>query len=360
MVRRAPMIKVIVAALGLAVTASVAMTHRTPRKSAKREASLLTGEAATARPAAPAHSARAWNAQLHQTSALPLFFEANAGQTDPRVRYLTRAAGYRLFVTPREAVFAIRPPRVPGAASAGVGEAARSAVVRLQFDGAMRARGAANLRVDAGETQLSDRPRPPPDGIVASLPTCVSLNGNLWPGIDLVYHGKSGSDGTRPEGRPPARIPRAIRSTLVGADRAEVDSSGTLTLSAAGRQLRLLKPGIYQTLDGARKAVGGGYVIHRAGHNRDAKPVYRIGFRLASYDKRRALIIDPVVTYAYVSYLGGSLIDIGDAVAVDRASGHIYVSGQTDSPDFPISANAYQKKCKGCVWPDSRARSSPN
>ena len=71
------------------------------------------------------------------------------------------------------------------------------------------------------------------------------------------------------------------------------------------------------------------------------------------------LIIDPVVTYNYVSYLGGSLIDIGDAVAVDQTSGHIYVSGQTDSPDFPISAPPIRRFARDASWPDSPARSSP-
>ena len=110
----------------------------------------------------------------------------------------------------------------------------------------------------------------------------------------------------------------------------------------------MLKPGVYQSFDGVRKTISGSYLVSRIGRPGNRKPIYRISFRLASYDKRRPLIIDPVVTYNYASYLGGSLIDIGDAVAVDPASGHLYVSGQTDSPDFPISARAYQNLCKGC------------
>src|ERR1700683_4196130 len=31
---------------------------------------------------------------------LPLFFEANEGQTDPSVRFLTRSGGYTMFLTP--------------------------------------------------------------------------------------------------------------------------------------------------------------------------------------------------------------------------------------------------------------------
>ena len=39
---------------------------------------------------------------------LPLSFEPNHGQTDARVKFLARASGCTLFVTPDEAVFAGR------------------------------------------------------------------------------------------------------------------------------------------------------------------------------------------------------------------------------------------------------------
>jgi hypothetical protein len=37
-----------------------------------------------------------------------LGFEANQGQTDPRVKFLSRGAGYTLFLTDNEAVFSMR------------------------------------------------------------------------------------------------------------------------------------------------------------------------------------------------------------------------------------------------------------
>src|SRR6202453_1827254 len=39
---------------------------------------------------------------------VPLFFEANEGQTDPSVRYLTRSDGYTMFLTPTETVLVER------------------------------------------------------------------------------------------------------------------------------------------------------------------------------------------------------------------------------------------------------------
>jgi len=42
----------------------------------------------------------------NQFGKLPLRFEANAGQTDARVRFLARGAGYTVFFTGTEAVVA--------------------------------------------------------------------------------------------------------------------------------------------------------------------------------------------------------------------------------------------------------------
>jgi hypothetical protein len=41
---------------------------------------------------------------------LPLSFEANQGQTDRRVKFLSRGSGYSLFLTGSEAVLSLRKP----------------------------------------------------------------------------------------------------------------------------------------------------------------------------------------------------------------------------------------------------------
>ncbi len=39
---------------------------------------------------------------------IPLYFEPNEGQSDPQVKFISRGSGYSLFLTPAEAVFALR------------------------------------------------------------------------------------------------------------------------------------------------------------------------------------------------------------------------------------------------------------
>jgi Beta-propeller repeat len=48
----------------------------------------------------------------------------------------------------------------------------------------------------------------------------------------------------------------------------------------------------------------------------------------------------------YSTFLGGSNFDSGGDIAVDRA-GHAYVTGRTDSPDFPTTPGAFQPTRRG-------------
>ena len=48
----------------------------------------------------------------------------------------------------------------------------------------------------------------------------------------------------------------------------------------------------------------------------------------------------------YSTYLGGSGVDRGQAIAVD-SSGAAYVTGYTSSSDFPTSTGAYQTTLNG-------------
>jgi hypothetical protein len=60
---------------------------------------------------------------------------------------------------------------------------------------------------------------------------------------------------------------------------------------------------------------------------------YEISFQIAPFDHSRPLIIDPVLSYS--TYLGGTNLDYAYGIAVDSA-GNAYVTGATDSLDFPV------------------------
>ncbi len=72
----------------------------------------------------------------------------------------------------------------------------------------------------------------------------------------------------------------------------------------------------------------------------------RVGFELAKFDRRRPLVIDPVLSYS--TYLGGSGTDAAYGIAVDP-SGNAYVAGLTFSTNFPTS-NAFQSSYGGGTY----------
>ena len=67
------------------------------------------------------------------------------------------------------------------------------------------------------------------------------------------------------------------------------------------------------------------------------------GFACDDYDPSLPLVIDPLL---YSTYLGHSERDYGYDVAVD-AFGDVYVTGTTDSPGFPTTAGAFNRTHMG-------------
>ncbi len=84
------------------------------------------------------------------------------------------------------------------------------------------------------------------------------------------------------------------------------------------KQLRIHKPVVYQS-----RTIDARYVIVSD---------HEVAFQLGEYDPSQTLTIDPVISYS--TYLGGTSFDSGKGIAVD-AAGNAYVTGQTSSIDFP-------------------------
>ena len=264
--------------------------------------------------------------RMARYGSLPLSFEANQGQTDSRVNFLSRGSAYTVFLTSEEAVLQLRS-----------NSESNGAVLR------MRLLGANSHAIAKGENKLpgktnyfigKDRAR-----WHANVPTFsrVEYNG-VYPGVNLVYHGNQGQLEYDLIVAPWAD-PDSISIQFEGAP-LEIDSAGDLLLD--GEEIRFHRPVAYQyardnegTETRNRRFVDSHFVLR--GKN-------RIGFELAPYDHTRPLVIDPVLVYS--TYLGGSFPDQALAVAVDSA-GSAYVTGITCSADFPVTAGAYQRSHKG-------------
>ncbi len=253
----------------------------------------------------------------------PLSFEANRGQSDPQVKFLSRGHGYSLFLTDSAAVLALSKPE-PGKAGG-----ANTDVVRMEFAGANH-----GLRVD-GREQLPGNANyflgNDPAQWHSNIPTYAKVNyAGVYPGIDLAYYGNQrqlefdflvspGAD------------PKAIRLHFAGAEKVSIDKAGDLTVSARNGEITFHKPVIYQTADGRREPIEGTFAL-RAGNT--------VGFTLGNYDHSRELTIDPVL--AYSTYFGGNADDTVTGLAVD-SEGSAYITGEVVSTNFPVTPSAYQK-----------------
>ena len=166
----------------------------------------------------------------------------------------------------------------------------------------------------------------------------------VYPGIDLVYYGNQrqleydfvvapGSD------------PGAIGVSFAGASKMRLDrQTGDLILSTNKGDVRFHKPVAYQTEGGQdeqassaepKSFVESSFVL-------DARN--RVTFQLGTYDHSKALVIDP--TLGYSTYLGGTGNDYATAIAVD-STGSAYVTGYTQSTNFPTTSGSFQTTCGG-------------
>jgi uncharacterized protein (TIGR03437 family) len=159
--------------------------------------------------------------------------------------------------------------------------------------------------------------------------------GGVYPGVSLVFHG-SERQLEHDFIVDPGADPNAIRLRMTGASRWKIDSRGDLVASAGGAEIRWHKPVVYQEDNGRRTEIPGRYT---------RRPGNRIGFAIGPYDRSKTLVIDPVLSIAFATYIGGSNYDYTGSVGVD-AAGNVYVAGATLSTDYP-TANALQKAYAG-------------
>jgi photosystem II stability/assembly factor-like uncharacterized protein len=249
-----------------------------------------------------AHSPIETNAPYGQ---LPVYFEANRGQTDARFQFIARGRHHGVYLAPAEAVVALVRPNATESAAR---------FLRMSFPGANSRATAAGLEPLPGGVNYfrgSD-----PSKWQTGVPTFARVRfASLYPGIDLVYHGNArqleydfivapGAD------------PRAIVLQLEGADRIQLSAEGELILEAAGSRVFQHKPVVYQTVAGSRREVPGQYEL--TGNS--------VRFAVGQYDTNLPLVIDPILSYS--TYLGASRTDVGWSIAVDN-SGRAHIAGET-------------------------------
>lgn len=297
---------------------------------------------------------------------LPLSFEANRGQSNAQVKFISRGSGYSLFLTGTETVLALSradgsaprsradlPSGLALAEQAWPGRSAPKAkdtaptVLRMKLVGAKPAPAVVGLEELQGKSNYflgND-----PSKWRTNVPRYAKVRyHDVYPGIDLVHYG------TQRQLEydlvvAPGADPTAIRLSFQGADALEIDEQGDLVLHTAAGDVREHKPVVYQM----QSSVVSGQLTVATDHGQritdstatehflDGRYVLtaqnEVRFDVGPYDPTRPLVIDPVLSYS--TYLGGSGSETGFGIAVDGA-GNSYVTGRTSSADFPTTPGA--------------------
>jgi hypothetical protein len=155
---------------------------------------------------------------------------------------------------------------------------------------------------------------------------------NLYPGIDLVYYGRKGSQLEYDLVVAPGADPGLIRLRVADGQEIHLDAAGNLPLESKDGRISLGRPMLYQDLDHGKRAIGGDFV--QVARNEFA-------FKAETYDHTRPLIIDPTINLLYSTYAGGIHNDQAFGMTVDL-QGNTYLTGWAASQDFPVTGNAYQ------------------
>src|SRR5437667_4095338 len=188
---------------------------------------------------------------------LQLSFEATRGQTDPRVKFLSRGPHHMLFLTSDEAVMVFMTPEPSAQGEHAMvkpekRERATQTALRMQFAGAnlqARVQGQEELPGKANYFTGNDSTK-----WRTNVPTYAKVRyDNLYPGIDLIYYGNQRQLEYDVVVRPGAD-PNRIVLEVQGCDSLEVDAQGDLVLHTAAGPVRQRKPVVYQEVAGRRRA----------------------------------------------------------------------------------------------------------
>ena len=262
---------------------------------------------------------------------LPLRFEPNVGQIDPRVKFTSRGSGYSLFLTGSTAVLALNKADATGRskdASRPSAAPGKTDVVRMELVGAngdIRVAGKDRLSGDANYFVGNS-----PAGWHSNIPTYAKVNlANVYDGIDLIYYGNQ-SQLEYDFVVAPGASPKPIRLRFAGVDRLSVNPSGDLSVIAGSGKVVFQRPVVYQEIHGLRQPIQGRFTLLAKNS---------VGFTLGNYDHTQPLVIDPILSYS--TYVGGASGSGISAIAVD-AAGNAYVTGTTGSMSYPVTAGALQ------------------
>ncbi|HYK64540.1 MAG TPA: hypothetical protein VEY94_06330, partial [Patescibacteria group bacterium] len=169
---------------------------------------------------------------------LPLSFERNDGQTDSRVKFLSRGKGYTLFLTPTETVLAFSKSAIAEKAGEGAPRKQKTVtnVLRIELAGSNPTPKIEGLEQQAARANylIGNDPRK----WHTKVPVYAGVKyRNVYPGIDLAYHSSDQLQLEYDFEVAPGADPDRIRLSFNGAESLRKSRHGDLIITADGGEL---------------------------------------------------------------------------------------------------------------------------
>lgn len=265
-----------------------------------------------------------WKGRVEDALAqMPIYFEPNLGQASPETKFLTRGKGMKAYLRPEEAMMVLTKQSTN-----------RDTVVHMNLERANRSASAvAEGELPGvsgyflGSNASSWIPRVPHYAKVRFR--------DVYAGIDVVYYGNQRDMEYDFIVRPGAN-PDQIQLSFNGARSIRTDADGDLLLMTDAGELRQRKPRVYQNIGGREVEVAASYKIRGSG----------VQFALATYDRNRPLVIDPIIVYS--TFVGGNFANSANRIGVD-SSGAVYIAGGTMGSDYPQKNSPWPAESQSSV-----------
>jgi hypothetical protein len=258
--------------------------------------------------------------QAQRFGSLPLYFIPNQGQAHEKARFYAQTPGYTLWMTSEGFVFdSIRFDAGEERESGKERNITRLKFLQANADPVIKPLQLTDYRVNyfIGEDKSK---------WVSNISASKAvLYENLYPGIDLKVYGKEKEIEYDWIAAPQAE-PGIIMFTVQGDKDAVLDDSGNLVMHTRFGEIKHSKPHAYQIIDKEKITV-------TVNFRQIDENIF--GFKVDSYDPNHPLIIDPVLALDYSTFIGGSGGDWSRGIFVDD-SGCAYIIGRTGSSDFPM------------------------
>jgi uncharacterized repeat protein (TIGR01451 family) len=328
---------------------------------------------------------------------LPLSFEPHQVGTAGAAQFVARGPGYGLQLTGGSAVLNLTH-------RAGLHDSAAAASTQV----AIELMGAEGKPLGEGLERLPGKANyligHNPETWRTQVPTFAKVRyRGVYPGIDLLYYG-SQRQLEYDFVIAPGGDPNAIALRFRGAEKLELSPEGDLIVRSAGGELRMRRPKVYQTGDKGQETVAGSYLLRgddtvafRVGSYDQRRPLVidpvlaystyfggtgdelAYGIAVDGNNPPNAYVVGRTCSAAlatggvyqpllkscgdivvlklnatgdglyFATYLGGTGDETPYGIALDPGSTtpNIYITGVTNSADFPLSSTPYQSALKG-------------